>query len=471
MATQMRQQLKLSQQLTMTPQLLAQIKLLQLSRTELLEKVEEELLDNPVIENADEETGIHEAAVASESTVEQQDGTEDTTEQVAVDEIEWENYLESYNERSSYVADVVVADDSDGFESMVPKHESLSDYLNWQICMLDWSEKERDIAQLIIGNMDADGYFKEPSIVDIARELGVGQVLAKQVLESVQMLDPIGVGARNIEECLLIQVLYYGNDEPLVIGIIKDHLSSLETKNYRKIARALHCSEDEAEKAAQIVLGLDPFPGKIYSKNETNYIIPDINIRKIGDEYFINTNDDGMPKLRISAAYRKALSGSSQEKEYIEERLRSAQWLIDSIQRRQKTIVRVTESIVKFQRDFFEKGHMYLKPLILADVANDIDMHSSTVSRVTSNKYADTPHGIICLKYFFNQDISKGENTVSAVVVQNRIKQILDAEDPQHPVSDQKITDILKEENITIARRTVAKYRDRMGVLSALKRK
>jgi len=292
----------------------------------------------------------------------------------------------------------------------------------------------------------------------------------------LQSFDPVGVCVRDLKECLLIQARYFDLDHTLIIQIIEDHLQNLENKNYKAIARALKISLDDVVAAVNIIKGLEPKPARQFSDEEPHYIVPDIYVYKFEDDFVITLNDDGMPKLRVNALYKKAVNRdgniSDSTKEYIQDKLRSATWLIRSIHQRQKTIYRVMESIVRFQKDFFDKGIAYLKPMVLRDVAQDIGMHESTISRVTTNKYAYTPQGLYELKYFFNSSISRIHgDAIASASVQEKIRQIIDSEDPRKPYSDSKISELLKEANIDIARRTVAKYREMMKVLPSSKRK
>jgi RNA polymerase sigma-54 factor len=266
--------------------------------------------------------------------------------------------------------------------------------------------------------------------------------------------------------------MHFGQDDDLVIKIIKSHLPNLERKNYQAIARDLKQPVEEVYEAAKVIMEFDPRPGRQYSSEDPHYITPDVYIHKVGDRYFVVPNDDGLPKLKISSFYRSALSNKGNAKDYIQDKLRSAQWLIRSIQQRQRTIIKVAESILKFQRDFFDKGIAHLRPLILRDVAEDIGMHESTISRVTTNKYVHTPQGIFELKFFFNSGITRTDgDDLASQAVKSKIKQIIGGEDARKPMSDQKIAQILKEGGIEIARRTVAKYREQMGILSSSKRK
>jgi len=307
---------------------------------------------------------------------------------------------------------------------------------------------------------------------EIAEEAGMSLEETEAVLKRVQEFDPPGVAARDLAECLLIQARFLGADDDIVVAIITRHLANLEKKNYALIARDLNQPLDEVYEAAKVVMGLNPKPGCAYTEEKPTYITPDVYIQKVGDKYFVVANDDGLPKLKISDFYRTALSKGPQAREYIQERLRSAQWLIRSIQQRQRTIVRVTESILRFQREFFEKGPAYLRPLILRDVAEDIGMHESTVSRVTTNKYVHTPQGIFELKYFFNSGIARSDgDDLASEAVKLKIKQLIESEDPKCPLSDQRIVELLAAQNIEIARRTVAKYREQLKILSSSKRR
>jgi RNA polymerase sigma-54 factor len=288
----------------------------------------------------------------------------------------------------------------------------------------------------------------------------------------IQDFDPVGVGARTLQECLLIQARHIGADDDIVVAMIERHLPNLEKKNYPAIAKDLHEPIEEIVEAAKVIASFNPKPGRLYSDEEPHYITPDVYIHKVGDKYFVVPNDDGLPKLKISSFYRTAMSGSPQAREYIQDKLRSAQWLIRSIQQRQRTIVKVTESIIKFQRDFFDKGIAFLRPLILRDVAEDISMHESTISRVTTNKYVHTPQGIFELKFFFNSGISRTDgDEIASESVKSKIKEIVGKEDPKHPFSDQRLVELLKDQNIDSARRTVAKYREQLGILSSSKRR
>ena len=492
MGMEMRQQLKLSQSLVMTPQLQQAIKLLQLSRMELVELVREEMLENPVLEDdlelgsrdeGREEAGSKEEADRqSESagttetqlaeTAKSEGETEVKADENAVNEIDWENYLDNYTMGSpapSYRPD---GDELPSLEQTLTKGESLYDHLEWQLKMSDLSPEQIELGLIILGNIDGDGYIKDPPFDDLASDAGVTSEEAEVVLEKIQSFDPVGVGARSLAECMLIQAMHYSQDDDLVVKMIRSHLGNLEKKNYQAISRDLKEPLEEIYEAAKVIMEFDPRPGKQYNDDDPHYITPDVYVHKVGDKFFVVPNDDGLPKLKISRFYRSALDSSKGAKEYIQEKLRSAQWLIRSIQQRQRTIIKVTESIIKFQEEFFEKGVAHLKPLILRDVAEDIGMHESTISRVTTNKYVHTPQGIFELKFFFNSGITRTNgDDLASQAVKSKIKKIIAAEDSKKPYSDQKIVEILKESSIDIARRTVAKYREQLGILSSSKRK
>jgi RNA polymerase sigma-54 factor len=491
---EIKQHLKLSQQLVMTPQLQQAIKLLQLSRMELADVVREEILENPVLEDMGE--GAQDANKAEAASIEAASGAEragetelpvsdsapdaapataevkaDTRAGEAVNDFDWDTYLESQSNAAPMPSYKANNDDLPSIESTLTRGASLADHLEWQLKLGHFTLEEDGIAMLVIGNLTADGYLEEP-LADLAEEAGVSLDLAESVLKRVQEFDPIGVAARSLKECLLIQARHFGVDDEVLVGMIERHLSNLEKKNFTAIAKDLNQPVEEIYEAAKVIREFDPKPGRQYTAEEPTYITPDVFIHKVGDKYFVVANDDGLPKLKISDFYRTALAGGAKAREYVQEKLRSAQWLIRSIQQRQRTIVKVTESILKFQREFFDKGTAYLKPLILRDVADDIGMHESTVSRVTTNKYVHTPQGIFELKYFFNSGISRTDgDDLASEAVKLKIKQIVAQESPSNPHSDQRIVELLRDQNIEIARRTVAKYREQLRILSSGKRR
>jgi RNA polymerase sigma-54 factor len=491
MPLELKQQLKLTQQLVMTPQLQQAIRLLQLTRMELTDVVREEMMENPLLEDAADTDGERakereefDAGGRSEATLAAVGETElapavapEREAEVklgdhAVNEIDWANYLEDHAAAPPMPAYRSNNEDLPSLEATLSKRTSLFEHLVEQLNLTSMGEDDRAIGMLILGNLDDDGYLRAPPLDELAADARGTQEEAERVLRQVQRFDPVGVAARTLKECLLVQVETDGADD-LVIRIIEGHLDNLEKKNYQAIARDLKEPIEEIYEAVKVIVELDPRPGRIYSSDEPRYVTPDVYVHRVGDKYFVVINDDGLPKLKISATYRRTFAGASPEaRDYVQDRLRSAQWLIRSIQQRQRTIVKVTESILKFQAEFFEKGISHLKPLILRDVAEDISMHESTVSRVTSNKYVHTAQGIFELKFFFSPGISRtyGEE-VASQAVKSSIKTIIAAENPRHPFSDQRIVELLLAQNVDIARRTVAKYREQLGVLSSSKRK
>ena len=476
MAIELRQQLKLTQQLIMTPQLQMAIKLLQLSRLELVEKIQQELEENPALDEVQETLSPEPTAEKTEVDSEVSEQTKEVTFEDKINEdIDWRNYIEEYNSPGRMPMETE-GRESPRFDSFISKKESLSDHLLWQFLMTSPDSDSENIGSLIIGNLTKDGYL-DVSLDEITETSGRPREMVEQVLALLQTFDPIGVCARDLSECLLIQIKHLGlGDNSILNDIVENHLHHLENNNYRAICKALKVRMDDVIAAVNVIKGLEPKPGREFSESDVQYITPDIYVYKSENDFVIVLNDDGLPKLQVNSYYKKAMVRgdkiSAETKEYLQDKLRSAAWLIRSIHQRQKTIYKAMESILKFQRSFFEKGITHLKPMVLRDVAEDIEMHESTISRVTTNKYAYTPQGIFELKYFFNSSIKRihGEAIASASV-QAKIKKIIEGENPKKPFSDSKMAEMLKDQNVDIARRTVAKYREVLGVLSSNKRK
>ncbi len=475
MALELRQQLKLTQQLIMTPQLQMAIKLLQLSRLELLEQINQELEENPALEEVQEITAEERREIESERAKEAAPETKEVTiEEKLQEDIDWSNYIDEYSStgRVNYESE---SREAPKYESFVARKESLYDHLLWQLLMTHPDPDEESIGSLIIGNLNRDGYL-DVSLEDIALQSQSSIERVEDMLALIQSFDPVGVGARDLSECLLIQARHIGVDNPVIVNIISKHMNHLENKNYKAIARDLKIKVDDVVASVNVIRGLEPRPGRPFSDEPPHYIVPDIHVYKMDNEFVIMLNDDGMPKLRVNSLYKKSLSKGEKlagdAESYIQDKIRSAAWLIKSIHQRQKTVYRVMESILKYQRDFFEKGIAHLKPMVLRDVAQDIGMHESTISRVTTNKYAYTPQGLFELKYFFNSSIKRSfGGEIASASVQQKIKDIIAEENPKKPFSDDKIAKLLKEDDIHIARRTVAKYREILGVLPSNKRK
>jgi RNA polymerase sigma-54 factor len=502
MAIELKQQVKLSQQLVMTPQLQQAIKLLQLNQIELVNLVEQELQENPVLEEGlegDEESPAHDGEVsateeraqaagedAAESAAEtaaesggeegaaEAEAERDPTDAEKIADLEWESYMDAYPQ-TGLESRAVEEDDRRSVEATLTRRPSLADHLRWQVTLSAFSPEEAQAAHWIIGNLDDDGYLRS-TVEEISRQSGHPEPLVESTLEKVQALDPTGVAARDLRECLLLQLRAFEIREPLVTRIVEEHLDLLQKRDFRGLTRALGVSQEEVATAAKVIAHLEPRPGRSFGGEDPVYITPDIYVYKVGDDFHILLNEDGLPKLRINNLYRDVLSrGKSVEsdtKSYVHDKVRSALWLIKSIHQRQRTIYKVMQSIIKHQREFFERGVQFLKPLNLRDVADDIEMHESTVSRVTTNKYAHTPQGIFELKYFFNSSIGRFEgDAIASESVKEKIRKIIDHEDATRPLSDQRIAEMLKSANIDIARRTVTKYRESMNILSSTKRR
>lgn len=479
MALEIKQNLRLSQQLIMTPQLQQAIKLLQLSRLELVETINQEMEANPVLEESPEEDYGEEAGGEEyrpeAAALDGEPAPVSAEEPPPREDIDWQSLLGEPDYNSHRTGNEYEERELPSFEATYTQQPSLDDHLMWQLRLSAFSEEERLVATLIIGNLNKDGYLVS-SVEEIAQAAGKDVEFVEAVLARVQQFDPPGVAARDLRECLLIQVRQLKLDGTLVERVIANHLHHLETRNYKAIARECKVPIEEVCQAVEVLQHLEPKPGRLYSDEEPKYITPDIYVHKIGDDFVIVLNEDGLPKLRVNPFYREALLKTREipdgAREYIQNKMRSAMWLIRSIHQRQRTIYRVTESIVKFQRDFFEKGIAYLKPLVLRDVAEDVSMHESTISRVTTNKYIHTPQGVFELKFFFNSAINRVEgDSIASESVKEKIRQIITGEDATRPYSDKKIAELLEKANISIARRTVAKYREMMNFLPSGKRK
>jgi RNA polymerase sigma-54 factor len=478
MALELRQHLRLTQQLVMTPQLQQAIKLLQLSRLELLDLINEEMVENPLLDETSEEQTPGDEPVneheATPSPAEQDQTKPVTVEETAREDIDWSNYLGEYN-ASGPVYYEPEQRETPEYENFFSRQQSLTDHLLWQLLLSLPDKTEETIGNAIIGNLNRDGYL-QATVGEIAALTGYDTSQVEKVLQKMQSFNPVGICARDLKECLFIQAKYLGLEDSPVVHIIQDHFRHLENKNYKAISQALGVSFNDVLAAVEIITRMEPKPGREFSDEDPIYISPDIFVYKVGGEFVIVLNEDGMPKLRVSPFYRETLGRGegvpTRTRDYIQNKLRSAVWLIRSIHQRQRTIYRVVESIVRFQEDFFEHGIGYLKPMVLRDVAEDIGMHESTVSRVTTNKYVHTPQGTYELKFFFNSSINRLDGDfVASASVKEKIRQIVQSEDSTRPYSDRMMVEILKASNINVARRTVAKYREMLRLLPSNKRK
>jgi len=481
MALEQKLHLKLSQKLIMTPSLQQAIKLLQLGKLELQEVLNQELLENPLLEESAEEQKADEPE--TETTDAKTDAEEEAKkvetqekEKDSFDEIDYDAYFQDYIEYGYNPRGMGEEHEEFPIENTLTRPPNLPDHLTWQLGMSDASPRVKEIAQFIIGNIDEDGYLRA-SIEEIMASGPYEREEAEKAIAAVQSLDPIGVAARDLRECLLLQLDFLEIDDPLVETIIRDHWDMFMQRHFVQLAKVLGIDMKTLEGIVEVIKHLDPKPGRKYSNERAIYVEPDVYVQKVGDEYVIVLNEDGMPKLRINSSYRSMLNSMDSKSDgetvnYIKDKIRSAVWLIKSLDQRQRTIYKVAESIVKHQREFLERGIDFLRPLVLRDVADDIQMHESTVSRVVSNKYMHTPRGLFLMKYFFHSGIDSdtGED-ISSLTVKKKIQSYIEAEDPRKPLSDSKIMKILNDEGINIARRTVAKYRDELNIPSSTDRK
>ncbi|MGD2079907.1 MAG: RNA polymerase factor sigma-54 [Nitrospirota bacterium] len=461
-----RLELKMLQKLILTPQLQQAIKLLQLPQIELSQTLQNELVENPFLEETSVELSPEEAkSQETGGEQENQDMELPVGEQAdfAVDD-----YFDSRSfdgrDLGYFSPDVAT---SQTLEHYVSEGTDLYDHLEWQLRFSDASDDVREAAEVVIGNIDENGYLKATE-EEIARYAGSGAETAREAISLVQTFDPLGVGARDLKECLLLQLPPLNLDNTLVEDLIRNNLEDIEKRKFQQLATRYECSLEEIKNAVKVISDLEPKPGRGYSAVQPIYIKPDVYVAKADGDFQIVLNDENIPSLRINSYYRKLLMSKDMlkkdEKAYLEERLRSAVWLLKSLDHRNKTIYRVTESILKFQREFFEQGVTHLKPLNLKDVASDLGMHESTISRTTSNKYLSCSHGLFNFRYFFSSGLKTTTGSVSSTSVKDMIEKLVAEEDPRKPLSDQKISEMLKSLNIRVARRTVAKYREEMSI-------
>ncbi|MBN1503623.1 MAG: RNA polymerase factor sigma-54 [Candidatus Eisenbacteria bacterium] len=454
--------------LIMTQRLQQALKLLQVPTLELQAILKQELLQNPLLEEVDE---LVETPEQESSASDEEPGTAEEAEPVDnEDQMEWtEYYQESYDSARER------ADTSAEFPERVPVTQpTLHDHLEGQLRLSTSDPELTEIGEFLIGSIDDRG-FLSITVEEVAaiKERPVERV--EQALKIVQSFDPPGIGARDLRECLLIQLERNEMAESLAARVVRDHFDSLKERKFAEIAKKTHVSVGQVQAAGDIIARLNPKPGLAVSYEEPKYVVPDLVVDKVEDKYVVSLNDRHVPRLRINSSYRDMLrSGSKKDKtrEYIIGKLNSAKWLIQTIEQRRRTMIRVMECIVREQEEFFDKGIAFLKPLTLQQVATQIDMHESTVSRVTNNKYVQTPRGVFELKFFFSSKLhtDAGED-MSAKSAKDIIKQLVDEEDKPNPLSDQRIADMLKDRGLRIARRTVAKYREQLRILPARYRK
>jgi RNA polymerase sigma-54 factor len=485
----------LRQKLVLTPSLQQAIKLLQLNRIELEQEILQELLQNPTLEESNSESEDNNSSEdeldtkKSEEKNPEDDEIQNDTTVNPMDDVEWDRYFQNddINERQnkSYdFSDFVPAD------NFVNKKNSLNEHLKEQIGLTHLQLEDREIVEKIIEYIDEDGYITLDEI-SISDELGIPINKVLDLIEVIQELDPAGIGARSLKECLSIQLIVLRREfinSYRSIGIFKEdidnaekiidgYLPFLESKNYAEIRKNLNLDDEQIEKAIKVISGLEPKPGRQFYPESTVYIVPDVFVIEDNGEYIILLNDDGIPKLKLSEFYtniaKKKITVSHETKKFIDHKINSAVWFIKSIEQRKQTILNVAKKIVEIQKDFFKIGTEGLKPMTLLDISIQLEIHESTVSRVVHNKYMHTPQGIFEMKYFFHRGFKTdhGDN-ISTVIIKNMIKNLIQSEKQDKPLNDRTIADLFKEKGIEIARRTVAKYRENLNILSCnLRRK
>ncbi len=476
MAIQQKLHTKLVQKLILTPSLQQAIKLLPMSTLELADLLNQEMVENPLLEEVPtEELQPAEQQQQQEKPADQQPADKGD----AWDDADYEYFFGDYLDDGYRSRTPSEVKELPPIENTLSTAASLSDHLLWQLSLQTEDDRLKEIGAAIIGNLDDDGYLVA-SVEEIAAmgEWPVADV--ERALQHVQTFDPIGVAARDLQECLWLQIRHLHLEGTATEKIVTEHLRLLQNHQVPEIARKLGISLDDLKEHVEIIRNLDPKPGSRYNPSQSQYVIPDVYVVKVEDQYVAALNEEGLPQLRISPVYRRLLDktgagGGEQNDEtraYVKDKFRSALWLIKSVDQRQKTIHKVATSIINFQREFLDHGIEYLRPLVLRDVANDIGMHESTVSRVVNNKYMHTPQGVFELKYFFHSGISSsfGES-VSSVTIKQRIRKIIENEDPRKPLSDSKIVSILQKEGLMLARRTIAKYREELKIPTSNQRK
>ena len=479
MATEVRLSLRQTQRMVMTPLLQQAIQLLQLSTLELQELVEKELLENPLLEElppdgaeGGERTAESPSAAPQVASSEAEPTPPAAPDSVQADALPFDLTAAIFD----YPEEPTLVQQEDReeppFENFARSANTLAEHLEEQLRMAADDPHVRTVGEAIIGNIDEDGYLR-CALDEIAKNTAASLADVEKVLALIQSFDPPGIAARNPQECLLIQLRADPLPDPVAVEIVEQHFEALERLRYADIAKTLKLSLERIMEAVEEIQALEPKPGRRFGAADTRYITPDVFVYKMGDGYTVVLNEDGIPRLRVNSLYRSLLRGSGQEaKQYVEQKLRSAIWLIKSVHQRQRTLYRVTESIVKFQREFLDKGLSFLRPLSLRDVGEDVSMHESTISRVTTNKYVQTPQGLFELKYFFHSGITTGDgDKVSSLSVKKMISDLLEGEEAGKRLSDQEIAQILKGRGLIIARRTVAKYREELGLLASHRRR
>ncbi|MDA8156317.1 MAG: RNA polymerase factor sigma-54 [Actinomycetota bacterium] len=481
MALDSRLEIRLLQKLILTPQLQQAIKLLQMPQIELSQSITNELMENPFLEEELSEDSFSAGQPENENTVSEAEPVDNQYEdaEAPLEKLMGISADDYFEERGFDGRDLGYFTpgnvDQPSFDNFLSKNgDDLQEHLIWQLRLTPATDRDKEIAEAVIGNLDENGYL-QASDEEIAAIAGCTPEEAAKAVTLVQKFDPNGVGARSLKECLLLQLDALELRGTLVESLIQNNLEDLERRRYQQMARQYSCSTEDIMNAVRVIEKLEPKPGRNYSSASPVYITPDVYIVKTDTGYNIVLNDEGLPRLRLNNIYKKLFSQkgtlSKEEKSFIEEKLRSAVWLLKSLDQRNKTIYRVAECILTFQREFFDHGVRFLKPLNLRDVATELKMHESTISRATSNKYLSCGHGLFCLKYFFSSGITGGEGMVSSTSVKDLIKRLVSEEDPKKPLNDQDIVKLCQANKIEIARRTVAKYRKELNIAPQNRRK
>ncbi len=457
MSLEQRLDLKLTQKLALTPQLQMQLKLLQFPQLELSQFLQQQIMENPLLELEEEESQSLE-------------NPEEELEPLVINKIEKIMIDDYFSFRADDGRDLGYfnpgIEEKPNFELFYSKKTDLWEYLLWQLRLSNAEDKIRLIAEIIIGNIDEDGYLKATE-EEIAKLADSDLESVKKAISLVQDFDPPGVGARDLRECLLLQLKALGLENSILYNIITNHLEDIQKKRYEKLSKIFNLKIEEILKTVKIIEKLDPRPGRNFVEVASSYPIPDVYVKKVEEDYQIILNDEGIPKVRLNRLYREMIEAkklSSEEKKFLKEKFRNALDLLKGLEQRNRTIYRVTECLIKFQRDFFEKGINFLKPLNLRDVAEQLSLHESTISRVTSNKYLACDHGIFSFKFFFTKALPSKDGAISTSRVKDLIRKIIEEENKENPLSDIEIVEILKKEGIDIARRTVAKYREELKI-------
>jgi RNA polymerase sigma-54 factor len=464
---------KLVQKLILTPSLQQAIKLLPMSTLELSDLLNQEMVENPLLEEIPTEDLQQTEAAATAEKVEAEAEKPQKTDNW--DDSDYEYFFGDYLDDGYRPHAPTEVKELPPIENTLSTSSSLADHLMWQLSLQTDDELMREIGGAILGNLDDDGYLVA-SVDEIAAMGPWATEEVERALKLVQSFDPIGVAARDLQECLLLQIRHLGLEGTPTEKIVAEHLRLLQNHQVPEISRKLAIPIEDLKEHIEVIRHLDPKPGSRFNPSQSQYVIPDVYVVKVEDQYVAVLNEDGLPQMRISPVYRRLLDknaeNSDETRAYVKDKFRSALWLIKSVEQRQKTIHKVATSIINFQKDFLDHGIEHLRPLVLRDVANDIGMHESTVSRVVTNKYMHTPQGVFEMKYFFHSGISSsyGES-VSSVTIKQRIRKIIEAEDPRKPLSDSKIVSILQREGLVLARRTIAKYREELKIPTSNQRK